>query len=75
MNKDQNEGFRQFRRVGILTTIPFILLMGPLLGFLAGRWVDQRFDLFPLVTIILIILGFAASIRETVRIVREMAGS
>lgn len=70
--KDKPEFFAQVRQIGILTAIPLILPLGPLIGFFMGRWVDQKFGFYPCATIALIVLGFAASVRETVRMIRDV---
>jgi len=70
-NKDKSELFLRARQVGMLTTIPFILLLGPLIGYFAGSWIDRKWDLAPYGTIVLIVLGFAAAVRETVRLLRQ----
>ena len=47
-----------------------MLGVGPLLGYFAGHWLDQKFKSDPWFLIIFVILGFAASIRYTVRLLR-----
>jgi F0F1-type ATP synthase assembly protein I len=64
------ERARQARQVGILTAIPFILLAGPLAGYLAGSWLDRRFGTAPLILIVLILLGFVGAARETYRLIQ-----
>lgn len=64
------ERARLARQVGILTAIPFILLAGPLIGYLAGSWLDRRFSTAPLFLIILIIVGFAGAARETYKLIQ-----
>jgi len=72
LNKNRKDAFRQIRQVGILTTIPFILLLGPLIGFFIGQWVDQKFGISPVAMIFFIVLGFAGSARETARMIRDV---
>lgn len=59
-------------QVGVLTTVPFILVAGPLIGFWMGDWIDQRYATDPYGKAVLIFLGFAGSIREIVRIVQRI---
>lgn len=70
--KDESEFFLRARQVGILTSIPFILLLGPLIGFFLGGWIDRKFGWAPYGTAVLIGLGFAAAVRETVRMIRDV---
>ncbi len=67
--------FDQIKQVGVLTTIPIILLIGPAVGYFLGSWIDRKSHTFPWFTIILVGLGFAASGREVVRLLQEIAKS
>ena len=58
--------------MGALTTLPFILLLGPLIGFYMGGWIDRKTGFAPYGTVLMIILGFAASVRETARMLRDV---
>ncbi len=71
-NKENPEFFVRARQVGILTAVPIILVLGPLIGFFAGSWIDRKFGSHPVGTLVLIGLGFAASVREIVRMIREV---
>ncbi len=65
--------WKEFRQLGVMTTIPIILLIGPAVGFFLGGWIDRKSHTYPWFTIILIALGFVASGREVMRLVRETA--
>ncbi len=67
--------WKQMKQLGVLTTIPIILLVGPAIGFLAGGWIDRKSHTYPWFTIILIGLGFVASGREVVRLLKEVSDS
>ena len=62
----------QLKQIGALTAIPVILLMGPLLGYFAGDWIDRKFQVFPWFTIIFLFLGFVASGREIFRLLKRV---
>ncbi len=64
------ERVRLARQVGVLTTIPFVMLAGPLAGYLVGAWLDRRFGTGSLFLIILVILGTAGAARETYRLIK-----
>lgn len=66
------EFYSQVKQLGILTTIPIILLAGPAVGFLMGGWIDRKFHIYPWVTIIFVFLGFAASARELARLLKDV---
>ena len=65
--------YTQVRQLGILTTIPIILLVGPVIGFVIGGWIDRKFHIYPWVTIIFVTLGFVASGREIVQILKQVS--
>lgn len=60
------------RSAGMLLAIPSLLVAGPLVGFLIGRWLDRRFATEPKLTILGVILGFVAAGRETFVILRRV---
>lgn len=62
----------QVRQLGILTVVPIILLAGPAIGFFLGSWIDRKYDIYPWVTIIFVALGFIASGREIVRLLKQV---
>ena len=64
--------FLQLKQIGALTAVPIILLVGPIVGYFLGRWIDQRFQLYPWCTIILLTLGFVASGREVWRLLKQV---
>ena len=69
----KDEYYSQVRQLGVLTTIPIILLMGPLVGFWIGGWFDRKFHIYPWVTIIFVVLGFVASAREIIRLLKQIS--
>lgn len=72
MVKNGNEkDYRSVRQVGLLTTIPVMLLSGPLIGFLIGDYIDKRIGTAPWFMVLLVCLGFAASIRQTILIIKK----
>jgi ATP synthase protein I len=71
MDKDPDKRYRYARLVGSMGTIPVRLGVGPLVGFFIGRWVDRRLHTEPWLMIMMIALGFAASVRYTIRLLRE----
>ncbi len=64
---------RWFRPIGILTTIPFVLMFGPLIGYFGGEWLDQKLGTEPYLMVLLIVLGFVASGREVWGLIKRAA--
>ena len=72
MVKNGDEKNNRFiRQVGLLTTIPVMLLSGPLIGFLIGDYIDKRFGTTPWFMVLCLMLGIVASIRQTINIIRK----
>jgi ATP synthase protein I len=59
-----------WRQVGMLTSIPFILALAPIVGYVIGHLLDQRLRTGPWLGIILLLLGFVAGVRESINIVK-----
>ena len=66
--KDQ---YNWARQMGLLSTIPFLMAVPPIAGLLIGRYLDKRFDINPVLTIILMLLGFVAGVREVRNVIRK----
>jgi len=61
---------RQARQIGIYTTIPMMLVVGPVMGYLLGRWAGQRWGHESLFEAGGGLLGLAASMRQIWLILR-----
>lgn len=59
------------RSAGLLLAIPTLLIVSPLVGFFLGSLLDRRLGIAPWLTIVGLVLGFAAGARETSRIYRR----
>ncbi len=58
------------RQVGLLTTIPVLLAVSPLIGFFMGQFLDKKLNTDPIFTIGFLILGFIAGARQTARVIK-----
>lgn len=63
--------FSGLRTAGYLLAIPGLLIVAPLVGFFAGRWLDGRFGTLPWLSLAGVVLGFVAAGRETYQIYRR----
>jgi len=61
VTKKPDEKYSTYRQIGILTTIPILLAVGPILGYYIGDFLDKRLNTTPYLMILLIVLGFVAS--------------
>ncbi len=59
------------RKIGFYTMIPTVLLVGPVLGYLLGSWLERRFDHAPWPSFGGIVLGLVASARQVIQILRR----
>ena len=59
-----------WRQIGLLTSIPFILALAPIVGYFLGKFLDQKFRTQPWLSFIMLVLGFVAGVRETIHIVK-----
>lgn len=72
MAEKKDAFYTQVKQLGVLTTIPIILLAGPAIGFFLGNWIDRKFLIYPWVTILFVALGFMASGREITRLLKQI---
>lgn len=62
--KPDKDRYQRVRQAGLLSTIPFLMAVPPIAGLLIGRYLDKKFTVQPLFTIVCMLLGFAAGVRE-----------
>jgi ATP synthase protein I len=67
---NQEQQNKKLRQMGIFMTIPFVLAVPPLIGWLTGSWLDDWLHTKPYLMFVMIILGFAAGVREFYRIIK-----
>ena len=59
-----------WRQIALLSSIPFILALAPIVGYFLGKFLDQKFRTQPWLSIVLLALGFVAGVRETIKIIK-----
>ena len=70
-SKDNKADLYRWVRVGaFLSIIPIVLAAGPMIGYIAGKFFADKFHLPAIVIFTFAAIGFAASARETIRIIR-----
>lgn len=62
---------RRAKSIGSLGIIPMILAIGPIVGLLIGQFLDQKFDTSPWLTILFLIFGFVAAIKEMIKLLNK----
>jgi F0F1-type ATP synthase assembly protein I len=73
MPDDPHDRYDSLRQVGLLATIPFLLLAAPVVGFVLGRLLDHWLRT-SFLTWVFLALGMVAAVREVIRVLRR-AGS
>ena len=73
MTGKKSDFYSQVKQLGVLTTIPIILLAGPVVGFFLGGWIDRQAHTYPWFTITVILLGFVGSGREVFRLLKQVS--
>ena len=70
VNKRRDEKYALLRQVGLLTAVPFVLAVAPLLGYFFGAFLDRRLGTGPVFMILMIVLGFVAGARQVHNLVK-----
>jgi predicted F0F1-ATPase subunit len=70
-NNKNDERYRWVRQAGILGTVPFLLAIPPIAGVFIGKWIDEKIGSTPAFTIVFVILGFVAGVREVARVLKK----
>jgi len=60
VNKKRDDKYSNYRQIGILTTIPILMMVAPLLGLWIGRFLDNKLGTTYL-WLIFVILGLVAA--------------
>ena len=68
--RNRREVYKWIKVGSLLSLIPFVLVAGPLVGYMAFDYLEKRFGVPFYVSYILVTIGFAAGVRETIRIIK-----
>ncbi|PIQ85509.1 MAG: hypothetical protein COV74_08440 [Candidatus Omnitrophica bacterium CG11_big_fil_rev_8_21_14_0_20_45_26] len=71
-SRDENP-LHGLRHIGILTSIPMVMVAGLAVGYYAGAWLDRLLGSDPWGKMTVSILGVAAGIKQSIRLIRESA--
>lgn len=69
--KPDKDRYAWARQAGLLSTIPFLMAVPPIAGLLIGRFLDKKLNVQPLFTIVFLVLGFAAGVREVALVLKK----
>jgi ATP synthase protein I len=68
---EEDDDRKRLRQAAVFVTIPFVLAIPPVIGWFIGEWLDKKWGTGPILVVIFILLGFAAGIREFLRILKR----
>lgn len=66
MGSKNEKDYQKLRQIGLYTTIPVILLVGPALGYFIGDYLDRYFNTSPWLMIFFIVIGGVASVKQII---------
>jgi len=72
MAETEEQRLRWLRITGLVANIPIMLAAGPVLGYFLGSWLDSKLGTQPWLVVVLALLGFAAGVNGTIRIIRTL---
>ncbi len=67
----EDDDRNRLRQAGVYVTIPFVLAIPPIIGWFIGDWLDKLWGTAPYLMFLFLVLGFAAGIREFIRILKR----
>ncbi len=59
------------RQIGVFITVPFVLAVPPVIGWLIGSALDRYFHTAPILMYSFLAFGFLAGFREFYRIIKK----
>lgn len=62
-----------YRQIAIATTIPFIMLAAPAVGYVIGMYLDKWLGTIKIMSVICLLLGVAAGGVEAYRLIKEIS--
>ena len=68
----KKEVYTWIKMVGFVSFIPLVLASGPFGGYIVGTYLKKRFQLDDRTVTLCIVLGLAASLLETVEIIKRV---
>ena len=71
VNKKRNDRYSTYRQIGILTTIPMLMAVGPVLGYYIGNFLDKKLNTDPYLMVVFIFLGFVASGKGVYNLIKK----
>jgi F0F1-type ATP synthase assembly protein I len=71
VNKKSDDKYSMYIQLLILTTIPIILAVGPILGYFIGNFLDEKLHTQPYLMMVFIFFGFVAAGRGVYNLIKR----
>ena len=71
MKEPATDSYGWLKKVGMLISIPLMLGLSPVVGCAIGFGMDRLLGTRPVFTILLLVAGFIAGVRETWSLIRK----
>lgn len=68
--RSEDDRYSAIRQAGLLTTIPVLLAVSPIVGLFIGRFLDRKLNTDPIFSITFLIIGFVAGAKQVARVVK-----
>jgi F0F1-type ATP synthase assembly protein I len=68
--KSEDDRYEAIRRAGLLTAVPVLLAISPIIGYYIGRFLDGKLGTEPYLSIMFLILGFVSGAMQVARLIR-----
>jgi ATP synthase protein I len=70
--KQGDDKSQLLRQLALASTIPLLMAVGPLVGYLIGNWLDSWLGTAPWLMVFFIVLGFVAAGKEIFNMLRKL---
>ena len=68
--RNEKDRYWEVRQLGLLSTIPGLLTVSPIVGLLIGRFLDRKLNTDTFLGIVFLVLGFIAGARQVARVIK-----
>jgi len=72
---NKREKGKDLRQLALLSVVPAMMVVAPLVGFFIGDWADGKLGTEPFLTILGLILGFASAGKEIYKVIKRVSQS
>ena len=73
MSEETPDKYSWVRQASVFTTIPMLLVAGPLIGYVLGNFLDKKLSTQPYLMIVFVILGFVASGQQIYHMIKKFS--